>query len=64
MEDISDGVNSKFFQWIRRHILRPLETLVHAKTTHFFTVGACATEKALINLGNNLYEKLTTSMRG
>lgn len=59
MEALSDRVNSQFFQWIRRHILRPLEHLVHKKSAHFFTIGACATEKTLVELGNNYYQQLT-----
>lgn len=70
METLSDGVNSQFFQWIRRHILKPLENLVHrlthiftqTRTAHFFTVGACATEKTLVKLGNDYYQQLSPPM--
>ncbi|OGV42762.1 MAG: hypothetical protein A3F46_00775 [Legionellales bacterium RIFCSPHIGHO2_12_FULL_42_9] len=57
MEAMSDGINSRFFQWIRTHILKPLEhlarKLVHTKSAHFFTAGACKTEKNLVTWGDN-----------
>ena len=63
METISDGINNQFFQWIRRKLLKPLETffhnLFHKKPIRFFTAGACITEKNLIKIGNDYYPQFT-----
>jgi hypothetical protein len=73
MENISDGKRHQFFQWIRVYIFKPLQTVKHDvdnrvkrllnaefQPSHRFfpTIGACKTERELINMGNEVFEQL------
>lgn len=65
MERISDGVRSKFIQWLRYHIVKPLQHLGRNNSHLFFpTKLACKTEKELIYLGNTAYERLSPLLSG
>ena len=60
MEHMSDGVRSEFIQWIRNHIVKPLQHLGKKHPFVFFpTKWACRTEKALVEKGNDAYQQLT-----
>lgn len=65
MENLSDGIRNPFIQWIRIHICKPLQalrpTLDPNDPNLFFrpvTIGACKTEKDLIDMGNRVYSQL------
>ncbi|WP_028387751.1 hypothetical protein [Legionella fairfieldensis] len=67
MEDLSEGIRSPFIQWIRKSVLKPLQNLKHQiiekKSPHrfFTTLGACKTEKELVETGNQVYKSLVDS---
>ncbi|MDP1602580.1 MAG: hypothetical protein Q8M03_04880 [Legionella sp.] len=76
MEKISDGIHSSFFQWIRIHIFKPLQTAklnVKNHVNRFFdttyepnpcvipTLFASKTERELVALGNDAVENLIAS---
>ncbi|MDI9818137.1 MULTISPECIES: hypothetical protein [unclassified Legionella] len=72
MEEISNGANPQFIQWLRTHILKPLQSISYqayhyvkqdgtAKYRFFPTLGACKTERQLIEKGNEVYFSLNLS---
>ena len=68
MEKISDGKRWPWVQWIRINILKPLQHYDYPsnpadKLAHRFTatIGACRTEVALIEMGNDVYSKICTT---
>ncbi|KTD31287.1 hypothetical protein [Legionella maceachernii] len=63
MEYISEGIRSDFVQWIRIHVLKPLQYLLTYcfVPNSFFTPTwrACRTEEFLVEAGNQFYNELT-----
>ncbi|ARH00826.1 hypothetical protein [Legionella micdadei] len=63
MEYISDGIRYDFVQWIRIHLLKPLQHLMECcfGSSLFFTPTwrACKTEEMLVEAGNQFYDEIT-----
>lgn len=71
MEAISAGKRGKLIQFIRIHILKNIQSLTnqayhyvkyHNAPNHrfFVTIGACETERKLVNTGNEIYSMLVS----
>ncbi|MFA5959252.1 MAG: hypothetical protein WC785_01890 [Tatlockia sp.] len=65
MENWSTHERNRFLQFIRRMVCKPFQKLKHAfsddRLPFFVTKGATQTEKAMVNLGNDVYKTLGAS---